>query len=49
LPAASRGVAPRARYAEWPDLGAAASWSRLSERARGEEPRLAAALVEIGR
>lgn len=49
LPAASRGVAPRARYAEWPDLGATASWSRLSERARGAEPRLAAALVEIDR
>ncbi len=49
LPAASRGVAPRARYSEWPDLGAAASQSRLGELARGAESRLAAALVEIGR
>lgn len=49
LPAAARGVSPRARYAEWPDLGVEASQQHLFEEARGADAELAAALAAVGR
>jgi Flp pilus assembly protein TadD len=47
LPPPSRGVSPRARYAEWPDLGPAASAQRLIESAEGAAASLGTALAEI--
>jgi len=44
LPPASRGVSPRARYAEWPALGVKASQARLTARAAEADPALKAAL-----
>jgi hypothetical protein len=48
LPPATRGVSPRARYAEWPDLGPAASPQHLVERARASRSALGSALAAIG-
>ncbi|HSN54653.1 MAG TPA: tetratricopeptide repeat protein [Candidatus Sulfomarinibacteraceae bacterium] len=47
LPPPTRGVAPRARYAEWPDLGVATSAQRLIEHAGEAAAALATALAEI--
>ena len=40
LPPASRGVSPRARYAEWPALGVEASQARLTAQAAEAAPSL---------
>jgi tetratricopeptide (TPR) repeat protein len=48
LPPPSRGVSPRARYAEWPALGVRASQAHLSQRASEAVPALRAALVARG-
>ena len=44
LPPASRGVSPRARYAEWPALGVKASQAHLTALAAEADPALKAAL-----
>jgi predicted Zn-dependent protease len=49
LPPATRGVSPRARYAEWPELGFAASRQQLAAAAREGLPALGAALAEVRR
>lgn len=49
LPPATRGVSPRARYAEWPELGFAASRQQLATAAREGLPALGAALAEVRR
>lgn len=48
LPAASRGVSPRARYAEWPSLGVKASQAYLMKRAVEAMPALQSALTDVG-
>ena len=48
LPPASRGVSPRARYAEWPALGVGASQAHLTALAAEGEPALKAALSTQG-
>ena len=44
LPPASRGVSPRARYAEWPKLGVKASQAHLTALAAEADSALKAAL-----
>lgn len=48
LPTASRGVSPRARYAEWPALGVEASQANLTARAVEAMPALGSALAAGG-
>jgi predicted Zn-dependent protease len=48
LPSATRGVSPRARYAEWPSLGVGASQSALAARSAEALPALRAALAGRG-
>ena len=48
LPPASRGVSPRARYAEWPALGVKASQAHLTALAEEADPALKAALAAQG-
>jgi tetratricopeptide (TPR) repeat protein len=48
LPAASRGVSPRARYGEWPSLGVRASQSHLTARATEAIPALQSAIAATG-
>jgi tetratricopeptide (TPR) repeat protein len=48
LPSASRGVSPRARYAEWPALGAEASQARLTAQAEEAAPALKMVLEAQG-
>jgi tetratricopeptide (TPR) repeat protein len=48
LPSASRGVSPRARYAEWPAMGIRASQAHLNRRAAEAIPALKAALAGRG-
>jgi Flp pilus assembly protein TadD len=47
LPPATRAVSPRARYAEWPDLGKDASPQALADRAEALLPVLEKTLEEI--
>ncbi len=49
LPPPSRGVTPRARYAEWPAVGVRASQATLTARAAEAMPALRAALGPGGR
>ena len=48
LPSATRGVSPRARYAEWPSLGVGASQGALAARSAEALPALRAALASNG-
>lgn len=48
LPPASRGVSPRARYAEWPSLGLRASQTHLATRAAEALPALQSAVATGG-
>jgi tetratricopeptide (TPR) repeat protein len=48
LPAASRGVSPRARYGEWPALGVKASKAHLTARAEEALPALQSAITATG-
>jgi len=48
LPTSIRGVSPRARYAEWPALGASASQTHLAALAADAAPALESALTAAG-